>query len=103
MKKIQTWDQIIVTAGKFKWTTSSVLEIVQKKDARRGDWLVVKGVNIVKKGKKGEGFQEFEAPIHCSNVMLLDEKSGTWSRVWIRENKKGKKERFYKKSGNAVA
>ena len=102
MKKIQTWDQIIVTAGKFKGTTSSVLKIVQKKDTRRGDWLVIKWVNIVKKGKKGEGFQEFEAPIHSSNVMLLDEKSGTGSRVWIRENKKGKKERFYKKSGNAV-
>jgi len=102
MKKIQTGDQIIVTAGKFKWTTSSVLQIVQKKDTRRGDRYVIKGVNMVKKGKKGEGFQEFEAPIHSSNVMLLDEKSWTGSRVGIREDKKWKKERFLKKSGKAV-
>lgn len=102
MKKIHTWDKVIVTAGKWKWTTSTVLTIAEKKDERRGLWVTVKWVNVVKKAKRGEGFQEFEAPIHSSNIMLRDEKSKSWSRVWVRKDKKGKNERFYKKSGDAV-
>jgi large subunit ribosomal protein L24 len=102
MKKIQTWDKVIVTAGKWKGTTSTVLSIVEKKDERRGLRVVVKWVNVVKRAKRWEGFQEFEAPIHSSNIMLRDESSSAWSRVGIREDKKGKSERFYKKSGNTV-
>jgi len=102
MKKIQTWDKVIVTAGKWKWTTSTVLTIVQKKDERRGYWVKVKWVNVVKRARKGEGFQEFELPIHSSNIMLRDEKSKSGSKVWIRADKNGNNERFYKKSGNAV-
>ena len=103
MKKIQTGDKVIVTAGKWKWTTSTVLAIVEKKDERRGLWVVVKGVNVVKKAKKWEGFQEFEAPIHSSNIMLRDEKSSAGSRVWVRKDKKGNNERFFKKSGQTIA
>lgn len=102
MKKIHTGDKVIVTAGKWKWTTSTVVSIVQKKDLRRWDWVVLKWVNTVKKAKKWEWFVEFEAPIHRSNVMLRDEKSNSWSKVWIREGKKWK-ERFLKKSDTALA
>lgn len=101
MKKIQTGDKVIVTAGKWKGTISTVLWIGMKKDERRGLRITVKWVNIVKKAKKWEWFQEFEAAIHSSNIMLYDEKSKVWSRVGIREWKKWR-ERFYKKSGDLV-
>jgi len=101
MKKIQTGDKVIVVAGKWKWTISTILWIGMKKDERRGIWVTVKWVNVVKKAKKWEWFQEFEAAIHGSNVMLYDEKSNTWSRVWVREWKKWR-ERFYKKSWDLV-
>lgn len=102
MKKIHIGDTVIVTAGKWKWTTSTVLWLVEKKDARRWLRVVVKWVNVVKSAKKWEWYKEFEAPIHSSNIMLWDEASNAGSRIGIREWKNGK-ERFYKKSWKAVA
>lgn len=101
MKKLQTGDKVIVIAGKWKWTISSVLWIGMKKDERRWLRVTVKWVNTVKKAKKWEWFQEFEAAIHSSNIMLYDEKSKSGSRIWIREWKKWN-ERFYKKSWDLV-
>ncbi len=101
MKKIMTWDKVIVTAGKWKGSTSTVVSISEKKDPRRGQWVTLKGINTVKRAKKGQGYLEFELPIHISNVALFDEASGTGSKVGIREGKKGN-ERFYKKSWKAV-
>lgn len=100
MQKVQTWDKVIVTAWKWKWTTSVVLGITHK--PKTWTRVLVKWVNVVKKAKKGEWFIEFEKPIHVSNVLLRDESSNTWSRVWFREGKKWK-ERFYKKSGEIVS
>ncbi len=102
MKKIQSWDSVIVTAWKGKGTKSSVVKVFQRKDIRKWDWVIVKWANIVKKSKKWEWFIEFEAPIHSSNVMLWDESSSSWSRVWIRMGKKWK-ERFFKKSWKVVS
>ena len=102
MKKIQSWDSVIVIAWKWKWTKSSVVKVLQKKDKRKGDWVVIKWVNIVKKSKKWEWFVEFESPIHSSNVMHRDDSSNSSSRVWFRESKSWK-ERFYKKSWKAVS
>jgi len=95
MKKVQTGDSVVVIAGKHKGAKSTVTLI-------NGEWITLKGVNIQKKAVKGEGFREKEGPIHCSNIALWDEKSESASKVWIREDKKGKKERFYKKSGVTV-
>ncbi len=102
MKKIHTGDNVIVTAGKWKWTTSTVLAIAGKKDQRRWLRVTVKGVNVVKKSKKGEWFQELEAPIHRSNIMHWDEKSKKASKVWIRKDKNWRNERYYKLSGNKI-
>ncbi len=95
MKKIQTGDSVIVIAGKHKGAKSTVTTIT-------GEWIILKWVNIQKKAVKGEWFKEKEGPIHCSNIALWDEKSSAPSRVWIREDKKWKKERFYKKSWAVV-
>jgi len=95
MKKIQTGDSVVVIAGKHKGAKSTVTAI-------NGEWIILKWVNIQKKAVKGEWFKEKEWPIHCSNIAHWDEKSAAASKVWIREWKKGKKERFYKKSGVVV-
>ncbi len=94
MKKIQKGDAVIVNAGKFKWTQSTVVAISWER-------VVVKGVNTVKKAMKGKGFIEKDAPIHISNVSLYDGKSKKASAVAIRKEK-GKNVRFYKKSNEMV-
>jgi len=95
MKKIQTGDKVIVVAGKRKGARSSVVTV-------KGDKIYLDWVNVVKKAVKGEGFKEKEAPIHASNIAHYDEKSSSASKVGVRVTSKGKKERFYKKSGSAV-
>lgn len=94
MKKIHTGDAVIVTAGKFKGTQSTVVAIA-------GERVVVKGVNTVKKAVKGKGFVEKDAPIHISNISLYDTKAKAATRVAIKKEG-GKTTRIYKKSGESV-
>ena len=85
MKKIKSWDNVIVIAGKDNGKISQVVEV-------NGEKAIVKGVHMVKKAVKGEGFKEFEKPIHISNIMHYDADAKTKSRVVIVEEK-GKKVR----------
>jgi len=70
--------------------------------------VLVKGVNIVKKHRRAtrpeeqSGILEVEAPIALSNVMLLDPKSGTPTRLRARIDADGTKERISAKSGDAI-
>ena len=95
MNKVQTNDKVIVIAGKHKGAIGNVVAI-------SGDRIVVKGVNIVKKAVKGQGFVEKEAPMNISNIMPYDEKEKTASKIGIKDEK-GKKVRYYKKTGNVLA
>ena len=69
--------------------------------------ITVKGINIVKKHRKArkeraERIIEMEAPIHHSNVMLIDPKSGKATRTRTRLDEDGTKERISIKSGDAI-
>jgi len=70
--------------------------------------ITVEGVNIVKKHRKARraeeqsGIIEMPAPIHHSNVMLIDPKSGNPTRVKTRIDEDGTKERLAVKSGDAI-
>jgi len=70
--------------------------------------VVVKGVNMIKKHQRARrpeeesGIIEREAPIHHSNVMLIDPKSGEPTRVRARLDADGTKERIAAKSGAAL-
>jgi large subunit ribosomal protein L24 len=70
--------------------------------------VTVEGINIVKKHRKARraeeqsGIIEMPAPIHHSNVMLLDPKSGSPTRVKARIDDDGTKERLAAKSGQAI-
>ncbi|MDC3417806.1 50S ribosomal protein L24 [Aquibacillus salsiterrae] len=99
---VKKGDKVQVITGKDKGKQGVILEAYPKKDR-----VLVEGVNVVKKHAKPSqdnpqgGILNFEAPIHVSNVMLLDPKSGEPTRVGY-EVKDGKKVRIAKKSGQAL-
>ncbi len=97
--RLKTGDKVIVITGSNKGK-----EGIIKKVLREDDKVIVEGVNIVKKHKKGNGQEsggilEIEAPIHASNVMLVDPKTKKPTRVGITISEKdNKKIRVSKKS-----
>ncbi|MCH1626072.1 50S ribosomal protein L24 [Fredinandcohnia quinoae] len=99
---VKKGDKVQVLSGKDKGKQGVILEAYPKKDR-----VLVEGVNIVKKHSKPSqanpqgGIISQEAPIHVSNVMPLDPKSGTPTRVGYKEVN-GKKVRVAKKSGETL-
>ncbi len=101
--KIVKGDRVRVIRGNARDEEGTVLRVII--DKRR---LVVQGVNMRKrhtrpseKNQEG-GIITFEAPIHVSNVMLIDPASGEPSRVRTRTESDGRKERIAVKSGNPI-
>ncbi|PWU67462.1 MULTISPECIES: 50S ribosomal protein L24 [Gracilibacillus] len=99
---VKKGDKVQVISGKDKGKQGTVLTAFPKKDR-----VLVEGVNIVKKHAKPSqdnpqgGILNQEAPIHVSNVMPVDPKSGEPTRVGY-EVRDGKKVRIAKKSGEAL-
>ena len=80
--KLKKGDQVVVIAGKDKGKTGTIAKVSPVTNK-----VVVTGLNMVKKATKpnqqtgeGGGIIEKEAPIHASNVMLLDAKTGKGTR-----------------------
>ena len=100
--KIRKGDTVMVMAGKEKGKTGKVVRI----DKAKGRVWVEK-LNFVKRHQRPTqtqrqgGIIEKEAPLSVSNVMYYDEKSAKPSRIGYRFTK-GKKERFAKRSGEAL-
>ena len=98
-------DNVLVMRGDSKGMTGEIIRVYSKTGR-----ITVKGVNIVKKHRKARkaeeqsGIIEMEAPIHHSNVMLLDPKSGKAkaTRTRMRIDADGTKERISIKSGEAI-
>ena len=95
-------DTVIVLAGSDKGKTGKVLKVLVK-DER----AIVEGINMVSKSTKPSaknpqgGIIKQEAPIHISNLSLIDPKSGKATRVAIK--REGKKIiRIAKKSGEEI-
>jgi large subunit ribosomal protein L24 len=102
--KIKKGDRVVVIAGAYKdrSTAREVLEVFPDKNK-----AIVDQVNIVKKHTKPSqdnpgGINEVPAPIHLSNLMLVDPKSGEPTRVGRQRNADGKLERYSKKSGEII-
>ena len=98
---IKKGDRVLVIAGADKGTEGEVLEVFIGKQR-----AVVDQVNIVKKHTKPThdnpgGINEVPAPVHISNLMLIDPKSGEPTRVG-RKVVDGKLVRFSKKSGEII-
>jgi large subunit ribosomal protein L24 len=100
--KIKSGDTVVVTTGDHKGSEGKVLVVFSEKNK-----AIVEGVNTVKKHEKPSaanpqgGITEKEAPIHISNLALVDSKSGTATRVGYRMED-GKKVRFSKKSNQVL-
>ena len=99
---VKKGDKVMVITGKDKGKTGVILAAYPKKDR-----VLVEGVNIVKKHSKPSqlnpqgGIITKEAPIHVSNVMVLDPKTGEPTRVGFKVED-GKKVRIAKKSGELL-
>ena len=96
--KIKKGDTVIIIAGKDKGKEGKVVKTFSKKDE-----VVVEGVNIKKRhqrarrqDQKGQ-IVDFAAPVHVSNVMIKDAKTGRPSRIGFKFDGK-KKIRISKKS-----
>ena len=99
--KLKTGDKVVVVAGSNKGKEGKIAKILDSK-------VIVEGVNIVKKHLKpknnnGTGeIVEVEAPIHVSNVMLVDPKTKKPTKVRVEKDSKGKKIRISKKSNEKI-
>ena len=100
--KIKSGDTVRVMTGEHKGSEGVILKI----DREEGK-VIVEGVNVVKKHEKPSaknpqgGIVEKEAPVHISNLSLLDPKSGEPTRVGF-EERDGKKVRVSKKSNEVI-
>ena len=100
--KIRRGDMVTVISGKEKGKRGEVQKVIPK-DNR----VVVRGVNLRTRHARPtqqnqEGLYTFEAPLHVSNVMLVDPDSGEPTRVGSRFIESGEKIRVSKKSGKDI-
>jgi large subunit ribosomal protein L24 len=100
--KVKKGDEVIVLTGRDKGKKGEVLRVDREKSR-----VLVQGVNMVKRHQRPSmtspgGINEFEAPIHVSNVALVDPSSGEATRVGYRSLDDGKKVRFAKRSGEVI-
>ena len=100
---IKKGDTVYVNAGDSKGQQGKVLKVdVDKQRA------IVEGVNLCKKATKPNaknpqgGIIEQEAPIHISNLQVVDPKSGKATKVGRKANAEGKLVRYAKKSGEEI-
>jgi large subunit ribosomal protein L24 len=100
---VRRGDRVRVIRGNFAGTEGTVLRVLTKENR-----VVVEGVNMRKRHTRPTqanpegGILTFEAPIHASNVMLLDPSSGEPTRVRQQFDADGTKERVSVKSGNPI-
>ena len=102
MRKIKKNDDVIVITGKDKGSRGSVQQVI-------GDYLIVSGINKVKKHQKPNpvqglsgGIIEKESPIHVSNVAIYNAASKKADRVGTKKLEDGRKVRVYKSSGEMI-
>jgi large subunit ribosomal protein L24 len=101
--RIRRGDTVVVIAGKDRGKRGVVRQVVNKHDR-----VVVEGVNMIKRHQRARSYQqqseiiEREAPIHISNVMLVDPNSNEPTRVTFRQREDGSWVRVGKKSGRDI-
>ena len=96
-------DTVRVVRGDDKGKEGKILRVYRKTGR-----VSIEGVNIVKRHRRARtpdeqsGIVDFPAPIHASNVMLVDPKSGEPTRTRRQIDEDGTKERIAVKSGEAI-
>jgi large subunit ribosomal protein L24 len=96
-------DTVRVMRGDDKGKEGKIIRVFPKTGR-----VTIEGVNIVKKHRRARtadeqsGIMEMPAPVHASNVMLLDPKGGAPTRTRRHIDEDGTKERIAVKSGEAI-
>ena len=100
---IKKGDNVYVKAGENKGAKGKVLKVLVEKQR-----AIVEGINMVSKSQKPSaknpqgGIVKQEAPIHISNLNVLDPKTGKPTRIGRKLNADGKRVRYAKKSGEEL-
>ena len=100
---IKKGDTVIINTGEYKGTQGRVLEVIRKKNK-----ALVEGVNLVSRHTKPNtkspqgGIIKKEAPIHLSNIMVVDPSTGKATRTGRRLNSENRLVRYSKKSGEEI-
>ncbi|GAD08519.1 50S ribosomal protein L24 [Porphyromonas crevioricanis] len=100
---IKKGDTVMVNAGEDKGKTGRVLQVLVDKNR-----AIVEGLNIISKHAKPSasnpqgGIEKKEAPIHLSNLNVVDPKSGKGTRIGRRVGANGRLVRYSKKSGEEI-
>jgi large subunit ribosomal protein L24 len=105
--RVRKDDMVKVIGGKDAGKTGRVIRTEPQRDR-----VYVEGLNMIKRHEKPRPVQDVqkasqqmggivdkEGPIHVSNVMVLDPKDNKPTRIGVRRDKGGKRERFAKRSG----
>jgi large subunit ribosomal protein L24 len=101
--RILKGDTVVVITGKDKGKKGKVRQVL-----RENDRVLVEGINLVKRHQRptprnpSGGIIEREQPIHASNVMPVDPKTGAPTRVRMKVLENGKKVRIAVKSGEEL-
>lgn len=100
---IKKGDMVYVNAGDNKGQQGRVLEVIVKKER-----AIVEGINMASKHSKPSkvapqgGIIKREAPVHLSNLNLIDPASGKPTRIGRKLNDKKELVRYSKKSGEEI-
>ena len=103
MKRIRKGDTVVVTAGRDKGRTGTVVSV--QPDGR----VLVENVNMIKKHQRPNpargvqgGIVQKEAPLAASNIALVNPATQKADRIGVRTLKDGRKVRFFKSNGELV-
>ena len=100
---VKKGDKVIVLSGNNKGKTAKVLSVSPKKYS-----AILEGINLVTRHIKPSadnpkgGIEKKEAPIHLSNLMIVDPSNGKPTKIYRKRNKDGKMARFSKKSNKII-
>ena len=101
--KLKKGDKVIVIAGKSKGQSGAIVRVLAS-----DNMVLLDGINLVKRhrkptaqNRKGQ-IVDKPMPIHASNVMLLDPKTGKPTRIRITRGKDGARQRVAVKSGQEI-
>lgn len=100
---VKTGDTVKVIAGDERGKTGRIIAVDIDKQR-----VKIEGLNLVTKHLKPSaknpqgGIEKVEAPIHASNVALIDPKTSERTKAATRKNSEGKTERYSKKTGEVI-
>jgi len=101
--KLKKGDKVMVIAGKERGKTSTIVRVLPRENL-----VILDGLNLAKRhrrpsaqNRKGQIIVR-AMPMHASNVMIVDPKSGKPSRIKITRGKDGARERVAVKSGQTL-